>query len=50
VNGIDGRGAAGDPLEEFPEGNSLWRLKGAFPGPRVAHVPDTIYEQVRCSF
>lgn len=42
---IDKRGAAGDPLEEFPKGNSPWRLKGTLAGPRVAHVPDTIYNR-----
>ena len=29
------RSAVGDPLKEFPKGNSLRRLKGAFVCPRV---------------
>jgi hypothetical protein len=39
---IDERSAAGDPLEEFPKGNSLWRLQGAFVFPSLLHTLDTI--------
>ena len=35
--------AAGDPLEEFPEGNSLRRLKGAFVVPRWLYAPGNIW-------
>jgi hypothetical protein len=36
---INERSAGGDPLAEFPKGNSLWRLQGGFVCPRWSHAP-----------
>jgi len=34
--------ATGDPFEEFPNGNSLWPLEGAFVFPCWLHAADTV--------
>ena len=47
---INERSAAGDPLEEFPKGNSLWRLEGAFVFPCWLHEPDPYLQQTLGAF